>query len=89
VGILSVNQVLLGLASLHANGDLSPPHQILFAGNGEDVGWISFLHGNYVKNGDDNYDVINFLGMMTHRELRFRTNDIKAKMMLPPWNNFL
>jgi hypothetical protein len=35
-----------------------------------------------------NYNINNFLGMTIWR-IKFSDDDIKAKMMLPPWNNFV
>jgi hypothetical protein len=35
----------------------------LLSGDGEEAGWIRFLHGGSVENEDDNYGVKNFLGM--------------------------
>jgi hypothetical protein len=54
---------------------------LLLSGDGERAGWNRFLHG-------DNYSVSILTGIMTWR-LLFLGGDIKAEMVLPPWNNFL
>ena len=61
---------------------------LLLSGDGEGAGWNRFLNGGSVEDEDDNYGVSNFIGMTTWR-LLFPDGDIKAEMMLPPWNNFL
>jgi hypothetical protein len=57
-------------------------------GDGEEVGWIWFLHGNSDEDEGDNYGISNFLGMMKSR-FRFLDGDIKAEMLSLPWNNCL
>ena len=59
----------------------------LLPGDGEGVWWICFLHGSSVEDEGD-IGVSNFLSLMTWR-LGFPDGDIKAEMVLPPWNNFL
>jgi len=56
---------------------------LLLFSDGEKTGWIRFLHGGSVEDEGDNYDVNNFLGMMTWR-LFFLNSVIKAEMMSPP-----
>jgi hypothetical protein len=60
---------------------------LLLSSNGERAGWNRFLHGGSVEDEDDNYDV-SILTSMIWR-LLFSDDDIKAEMVLPPWNNFL
>jgi hypothetical protein len=61
---------------------------LLLSADAEGEGWDHFLHGGSVKDEGDNYGVSNFTGTMTWRPF-FPNGDIKAEMMLPPWNNFL
>jgi hypothetical protein len=61
---------------------------LLLFGDGEEVGCILFLYGNFDEDEGDNYGVINFL-IMTIWRIKFSNGDIKADMMLPSWNNFL
>ena len=43
---------------------------LLLSGNGEEIGWIGFLHGGSNKGGGGIYGVGNFLGR-PHGELGF------------------
>jgi hypothetical protein len=60
---------------------------LFLPGDGEEAGWIRFLHGGSVEDEGDN-GVSNIIGLTTWR-LGFPDGDIKAEMMSPPWNNFL
>ena len=55
---------------------------LLLSGDGEGERWNRFLHGGYVEDEDDNYDVGNFIGM-TWRPF-FPNDDIKTEMMSTP-----
>ena len=61
---------------------------LLLSSDGERAGWNHFLHGGSVEDEGDNYDITILTGTMTWR-LLFSDSDIKAKMVSPPWNNFL
>jgi hypothetical protein len=55
---------------------------LLLFGDGERVGWNSFLHGGSVEDENDNYGV-SILTSMTWR-LLFLDDDIKTEMVSPP-----
>jgi hypothetical protein len=50
--------------------------------------WNRLLHGDSVKDKDDNFSVNIFIDMTIWR-LLFPNGEIKAEMMAPLWNNFL
>ena len=57
-------------------------------GNGKEVGWIWFLHGDSNEVDGGIYGTSNFLDMRTWR-FRFPDGDIEAGMMASLLNNFL
>jgi hypothetical protein len=61
---------------------------LLVPDDGKGMGWIRFLRDDSDEDEGYNYDVSNFLDMTTWR-LRFPNSDIKAEMLLSPWNYFL
>ena len=63
-------------------------HLLLLFGDSKGAGWNHFLHGGSIEAEGDNYDITILTGTMTGR-LLFSDGDIKAEMVLPPWNNFL
>ena len=58
------------------------------SGDDEGAGWNRFLHGGFVEDEGDNYDVNYFIGMTTWI-LFFLDGAIKAEIMSPPCYNFL
>jgi hypothetical protein len=50
---------------------------LFFSGNGEEIGWIGFLHGSSNESGGGIY-VNNFFGITIWR-FRFSDGDIKAE----------
>ena len=61
---------------------------LLLSDDDEGEGWNHFLYGGFVEDEGDNYGVSNFTVLLTWRPF-FPDGDIKVKMMLSPWNNFL
>jgi hypothetical protein len=61
---------------------------LLLSGDGEGEGWNHLLHGGSIEDEGDNFGISIFIDMTTWR-LLFPDSGIKAKMMLPLWNNFL
>jgi hypothetical protein len=61
---------------------------LFLSDDGKRARWNSFFHSGSVEDEGDNYDVSIPTGMMIWR-LLFSDGDIKAKMVSPPWNNFL
>jgi hypothetical protein len=56
---------------------------LLYSGDSEGMGWNRFLHGGFIEDEGDNYDVSNFTSMTAWR-LFFQDINIKAEMISPP-----